>query len=86
MLSPDLKKLLDKKVKTLVNIFKKEFILVKSRKEFDDNRNVKFLNLKKYNNRVFNFGDTEIENLRSKDIVDFAACNYEESDVKLIYL
>lgn len=58
-ISKGLKRELDKQVKNLINVFKKEFLLIKSRAEYNDDRSVHFINSKKGLPTKFFFGKEE---------------------------
>lgn len=59
--SKELKRELDNRVKKLINVFKKEFNLIKNRPEYNDHRRIDFTNLRETQPPVFSFAEEEEE-------------------------
>lgn len=82
VISKELKSELDKQVKKLINVFKKEFLLIKSREDYDDDRRVDFINLKKAPPAKFFFGEEGEENDNlPKEMREFVSVLYKSDEI-----
>jgi len=81
-ISKELKKKIDKQVKKLINAFKMEFMEVKGRDNFNDDRKVLFLNAEKHNKKPFYFGEGEEEEFQQPESVkEFASVKYKQDKI-----
>lgn len=81
-ISKELKRELDKQVKNLIKVFKKEFLLIKSRTEYNDDRSVHFINSKKGPPTKFFFGEEEEEKDKfPKDMREFVSVIYKSDKI-----
>ncbi len=82
VISKELKRELDKQVKNLINVFKKEFLLIKSRAEYNDDRSVYFISSKKGPPTKFFFGEEEEEKDNfPKDMREFVSVIYNSDKI-----